>query len=58
MDQEYFKSYYEQNKETMDKRSKEWKIKNKEAWNKYQAEYKRKKYRKEKLLSVEGTKRS
>lgn len=38
------KTYYEEHKEIMDKRSKEWKIKNKERWNQYQAEYKRKKY--------------
>ena len=44
------KSYYEQNKEIMDKRSKEWKIKNKEHWNKYQAEYKRKRYVKKKKV--------
>jgi hypothetical protein len=46
--QEYFKTYYEKNKEVMGKQSKEWKIKNKEAWNSYQAAYKRKKYKEKK----------
>lgn len=42
------KTYYKEHKEIMDARSKEWKIKNKERWNKYQAEYKRKKWSEQK----------
>jgi hypothetical protein len=44
----YFKVYYQENKEDMDKRSKEWKVKNRERWNAYQAEYKRKRYQSKK----------
>ncbi len=40
------KSYYQEHKELMDARSKEWKKKNKEAWNKYQRDYKRERYKK------------
>jgi len=42
------KTYYEMNKEIMDARSKEWKKKNREEWNLYQREYKRKRYIKKK----------
>lgn len=37
-------TYYQKHKEVMDARSKEWKKKNKEAWNKYQREYKKRRY--------------
>ena len=47
-EKDYFKTYYEKNKEVMDERSKEWKRKNKEAWNLYQRDYKRKKYKENK----------
>lgn len=40
------KTYYEEHKEIMNERSKEWKKINKDAWNKYQREYKRKRYKK------------
>jgi hypothetical protein len=44
------KTYYEEHKELMDARSKEWKKKNRETWNKYQREYsKRKRWEKRKL---------
>ena len=43
------KTYYEEHKEIMDARSKEWKRKNKEAWNAYQREYKRSRYTKKEL---------
>lgn len=52
--QEYFRTYYEKNKEVMSKQSKEWKIKNKEAWNSYQADYKRKKYAEKKQQEKEN----
>lgn len=42
--QEYFKTYYEKNKEVMGKQSKEWKIKNREAWNSFQRKYARIRY--------------
>jgi hypothetical protein len=41
---DYHKTYYENNKEAMNKHSKEWKKRNKDKWNAYQAAYKRRKY--------------
>jgi hypothetical protein len=46
--EDYFKDYYREHKEILDARSKEWKLKNREKWNEYQKEYKRKKYIKKK----------
>jgi hypothetical protein len=48
MEEDYGKKYYQEHKELMDSRSKEWKIKNKEAWNAYQRDYKRIRYQSQK----------
>lgn len=46
---EYWKDYYRKNKDVMDARSKEWKNKNREYWNAFQARYARIRYTKKKL---------